>query len=254
MLPTSSLLRVAGLLLGFLVLAGLLTSGAGPAAAVPSVQDAEPAPLKYLGQAKCKNCHRAEEAGDQHGVWSDTAHAKAFEVLGTPAGLAAGKSVGVDEPQKSERCLKCHTTAHGVEKDRLARRFNAEDGVQCESCHGAGSLHLSNQMALATKRSKEERAKNPEFLPLDSDEIIVRPTKDTCYGCHNAECPTFERFCYYEAIQEVRHLDPRKPRTPAELAALLVCGCEEACDEGDCCVERCPDEGCGVPPEKARDE
>ena len=64
----------------------------------------------YLGARRCKGCHPS-----QHAQWKATPHARAAD------SLSAGE-------RRDPRCAGCHSTstADGLE------------GVQCESCHGAG--------------------------------------------------------------------------------------------------------------------
>ena len=62
-------------------------------------------------------CHKKAETGDQFGIWSAGPHAKAFATLGTAEAKAAGAKVGVDDPQKSGKCLKCHSTAYNFTEE-----------------------------------------------------------------------------------------------------------------------------------------
>jgi hypothetical protein len=80
----------------------------------------------------------------------------------------------------------------------------------------------------------------PAYVEIPDGEILTTPKQDVCLKCHNAESPTFKRFCYHEFTKKLRHFDPRKPRAKEE---ILMCGCGEACP----CKDGCPDDGCGVP-------
>ena len=48
---------------------------------------AQSSEFKYVGAAKCKMCHNSEAAGQQHKIWSSTAHANAMKTLSSPAAL-----------------------------------------------------------------------------------------------------------------------------------------------------------------------
>jgi hypothetical protein len=48
----------------------------------------------------------------------------------------------IQEPSTSQRCIGCHTTQFSLEEGQLR---NVLANVQCESCHGAGSLHVKAQ-------------------------------------------------------------------------------------------------------------
>ena len=65
----------------------------------------------YVGPNRCKICHKKQDLGDQYGIWLKTKHHKAYESLGTAEAKEKAKALGVDDPQNSEHCLICHTTA-----------------------------------------------------------------------------------------------------------------------------------------------
>ena len=207
---------------------GLGSFGLAVGAAGSEIDSAAPtvgAPNKYIGAGKCKNCHAAEETGDQHAAWEKAAHSKAFATLATDAAKAIAKDKGIEDPQTADACVKCHTTAFGVEKKLIKKSFKPADGVQCESCHGPGDQHFKARFAAAA--AEEE---NPK---IDPKEIITKPDQKACLACHNQESPTFKSFCYYERLEKIRH---SRPRTDAEKAAELVCGCGEECG----CVREVP--------------
>ncbi len=85
------------------------------------------AKLHYTGAESCRSCHTT-----QYDFWENTKHAIAFETLEK------------QDRQFETDCIKCHTTGFrktGGFEDILT----AKDllGVQCESCLGPGSLHIS---------------------------------------------------------------------------------------------------------------
>lgn len=206
---------------------------------------------RYIGAAKCKNCHQSKESGDQYGVWQKEKHAKAYEELASDKAKAYGKERGVDEPQKSDKCLKCHVTAFGEPKEKLHRSFDPKLGVQCETCHGPGENHLKARMAAAAaEEGKADAKKEAAYSKIPDDEIEKNPTMKTCLKCHNEESPGFKPFCFHKFVGEIRHLNPQKPRTKEEKDALLVCGCGDKC----ACKTGCEDGKCGVPPKAAAGE
>ncbi len=138
---------------------------------------------KYLGVGKCaKLCHKTAKQGNQLGLWEKTKHAEAFKTLQTAAAKEAGKKVGVDEPEKSPKCLKCHATAYDVAAEWKAEGFSVEDGVQCESCHGPGEDYK-------TKEIMKDKAKAMSLGLVIGDE-------KTCLGCHNDTSPTWKADRY----------------------------------------------------------
>jgi hypothetical protein len=210
----------------------LLTALGGLFAAGSEPKRSFSAENKYIGAEKCKSCHGAAESGDQYSHWKEMDHAKAYEALASEEAKKIAAEKGIADPQKSDDCVKCHVTAFGVPEAEIKKGFDRAQGVQCETCHGPGEKHMKARFAEAAKGAAQG------YVEIPADEIIVAPAQDKCLECHNAESPTFKRFCYHEFMAKVRHVNPKKPR---EAGSLLVCGC------GTCaCVEGCPDDGCGV--------
>jgi hypothetical protein len=190
---------------------------------------------KYIGSDRCKSCHNDPETGDQYTHWKEMDHAKAWETLATDKAKEIASKLGLGDPQKADQCVKCHMTAFGVDEKELQRTFKKTEGIQCEACHGPGDLHMKARMKAAMTGDKA--------ADMSPTEIITVPAQSTCLACHNSESPTFERFCYYEAMEKIAHYRPGR-----DLSEVLVCGCGENCG----CVNGCPDEGCAVP-RKVRD-
>ena len=203
-----------------------LLSGAAVAAAVAltysvtqgSASTAAPAASgavasKYIGAKKCKNCHSSDETGNQYGHWESGPHAKAYEVLASDAAKKAAAAAGIDDPQKSDKCMKCHQTAFGVAEGEIKKGFDATAGVQCESCHGPGEAHMKARMMAAA-------AGGDTPAPIGEGEIINSPPDSTCTGCHNEESPSYKPFCPQVFHQKVRHLNPKKERSAEEKAAM----------------------------------
>ena len=222
---------------------------AAPLLLAPSPVPAAGAPQgtvnRYIGAAKCKNCHQAKESGDQFGIWTKEKHAKAWEELASDKAKTYGKARGVDEPQTSEKCLKCHVTAYGKPPAELQRSFDPKLGVQCETCHGPGEQHMKARMAAAAAVD-EKTDKKPAYAAIPDAEIVKTPTVKTCIGCHNEESPGYKPFCFHKFEADIRHLNPQKPRTDAEREALSTCACEKDC----VCRKDSPDGKCTAPPKK----
>ena len=161
----------------------------------------------------CKNCHSGADKGDAFDHWSKSEHSKAYELLASDKAKEVGKKLGIDEPQKSEKCLKCHVTAYGEDKKEFKASFKMESGVQCETCHGPGESHQKKRFAEAMKKGSEP-------APITTDEIHAGRTMELCKKCHNEESPTFKPFCLTERMKKIEHLDPRKKRSEDELKKL----------------------------------
>lgn len=214
--------------------------GIAVAGLAPEGNAAEPAQgkvNKYIGAAKCKNCHSSEETGNQHGVWTKMEHAKAYEALASEEAKKAGAAKGVTEPQKDDKCLKCHTTAFGVPPEQINKGFDIKLGVQCETCHGPGEAHMKARLAAAASEDPAKKA-------LGEGEIIGTPEKKLCVTCHNSESPTFKSFCYFKSAEKTRHLNPKAERSDAEKKELAKkCGCGDKCPTADCAEGKCGVDG-----------
>ncbi|MBK8975338.1 MAG: hypothetical protein IPM29_05390 [Planctomycetes bacterium] len=170
-------------------------------------------PGRFIGAKACKNCHNGEDKGNIHDKWAASAHARAYATLGTPEAKKIAAGMGIDDPQKSEKCLECHVTAFGVDPKEIKKGFLIEDGVQCETCHGAGEEHFK-------VRFKESMQKDKPPSPIGENEVHAVRDPASCIRCHNERSPTHKEFCFKERMAEIEHLDPRRERTEEELAKL----------------------------------
>jgi hypothetical protein len=221
-----------------LALAAALAAAAGAGALLAHPQAAKaPAQNRFIGAAKCKNCHGSPKSGDPYSRWKEEKHSQAFARLASPEAKKLGQEKGVDDPQKSEQCVRCHVTAFKEPDERLLKGFDRHDGVQCESCHGPGEKHLKARMAAAAETGSEEGFgdEEPALQEIPKGEIVSRPSLSTCLECHNDQSPSFRPFCFKKRLADIAHFDPRKNRTQAELDAMK-CGCGESCSctQGEC--------------------
>jgi len=111
---------------------------------------ADTAGTAYVGAQTCGPCHKRDAA-----VWGKQPHAMAMLPLHR------------QQRYFIPRCYACHVTGPGEEGGFASG--NPRDpmrGVQCEACHGPGSLH----------------AADPDVAPP-----IPVPTRETCAVCHDAE-------------------------------------------------------------------
>jgi hypothetical protein len=164
---------------------------------------------QYLGAGKCKTCHNSAKKGAQHKVWMSSAHAKAYRDLASPKALEIAAKKEVKDPQKAPECLQCHVTGYGEPKENFAASFSETLGVQCESCHGAGSRYYKKETMLELRSKKAP----PEKYGL------VMPTKEVCANCHNEKSPS-GKFVDW-------------PADSAKIAHPIPPGAESAADEED---------------------
>jgi len=96
-----------------------------------AVQDLDVVPTgaRYIGADVCKGCHTSK-----HTNWLTTRHKDAYTNLKAYEGGA-----NANNPV----CLACHTVGFGQEGGFVDEQTTpGMGGVQCESCHGPGSLHV----------------------------------------------------------------------------------------------------------------
>jgi len=197
-------LQRMGMAVAIPFLMGALATRAEEPAASP---EGEPV-AQFIGAEACGKCHKRASTGNQLAQWRASRHATAYETLGTPEAAAVAKKAGIaGNPQESPECLRCHVTAHGVDAAAIAEPaegkagFQVSDGVQCESCHGAGSLYKSRKVM------KDHEASVAAGL--------VVPDEKLCSTCHNNQSPTFESFNFEEMWNNVQHPNPKKAAAEA---------------------------------------
>lgn len=185
-------------------LAGLIfLLGSGPS--VPSTplaqgKDAkEESKAKFVGVANCKLCHSEDATGNQYEHWQKSKHANALKTLSSPEAKAVGAKLGVANPDKDIKCLKCHVTGAEAPKSQKARTFKDSAGVGCESCHGAGELYAKKEVF---DQGKEAAIKLG----------LIEPTEQVCLKCHNKESPSYKEFDFKKSFEEIKHPNPKKEK------------------------------------------
>lgn len=156
----------------------------------------EPSVRGYIGVKKCSVCHNSESKGYHYKIWKSSAHARAFETLGTPEAKALGKRLGIPDPQQSGKCLRCHSTAYAFGEQRVTDAIPIEEGISCETCHGEGK----DYMKIETMKDRKKA--------LAAGLII--PDEKTCLKCHNETAPNVKEFNYQESWDKIKHYTPKK--------------------------------------------
>lgn len=152
----------------------------------------------FVGAETCGMCHKTEKQGNQFGIWQKSKHAEAFKTLKTAEADKIAKEKGFTTPAvQTPECLKCHVTGYGVDASLLGAKFNMEDGVQCETCHGAGADYKS------IKIMKDKDAAVANGLVLVSD------IHTFCVKCHNSDSPTFNKSMDLDKMwDQIKHPIP----------------------------------------------
>ncbi len=167
-----------------------LAAAAGPPPAPPSGQP------RYIGDAGCLgSCHYHSDSME---FWQKTRHAGAWKTL-----VDGGKDLSYD-------CVGCHSV--GFERDGGANLWTLSQwqrprptpqppaatgpdlrNVQCEACHGPGSLH----------------ARTPTKVAIP----VPRPGEDRCLDCHTKEhSDTFAFAPYLRDILGPGHGEERRQK------------------------------------------
>jgi len=156
---------------------------------------------QYVGAAKCKSCHKKELMGNQHAKWMKGPHAKAYETLKGDKAAEVAKEKGIaTPPYETKECLGCHTTAYGLPAAAFKKKpLKAQDGVQCESCHGPGSNYRKKSIMSDEKKSIANG--------------LVLPTEEVCTACHNDESPTWDPAVGFD-FEEAKKKDLFKQLCP----------------------------------------
>ena len=152
--PTTDAMNAYNLALREINLAG----AEAPLAAAPGTPT-------YVGAQACAGCHAEATA-----FWQTTAHADAMHTL-------------VERNKQYDRsCVGCHVTGWRRPGGSALGDLRGLADVQCEQCHGPGSMHVA---------TRERRAAEVG--------IQRRSTVETCVGCHSPEHSTTFDFDSYLA-------------------------------------------------------
>ena len=153
----------------------------------------------FVGVESCAMCHKTEKQGSQLSIWQNSAHSKAFETLKTDKANQIAKEKGFTKPaSETWECLKCHVTGYNLDATLLGKKFKVEDGVQCETCHGAGSAY------------KDMKVMKDKNLSIEKGLIVHDKLEEFCVSCHNSESPTFVKIDVNEAWNKIKHDVPKE--------------------------------------------
>ncbi len=101
---------------------------------------------RFVGAAGCKSssCHGgAGEKRSQYLTWvQQDFHSRAYAVLVSARSARMAESLSLSSAQTSARCTVCHSPLAAVASTRLTNTAQPDEGVSCESCHGAAELWL----------------------------------------------------------------------------------------------------------------
>lgn len=172
----------------------------------------------FIGVKGCAKCHKKEKQGKQFAQWKKTKHAKSYETLGTDKAKKAAAKIGVTgNPQKAEACLVCHTTGYGKPASAFGKKFKMIQGVQCEACHGAGSLY--KKKSTMKKIYKELGPDKKGNSPTAKKTGLIVPDSKVCKQCHvqsisfngkTYKNPSYKKFDFKKYEKKITHPIPKK--------------------------------------------
>jgi hypothetical protein len=106
----------------------------------------------HLGVASCASslCHGSAKptsaysvAQNEYVTWSHfDPHARAYRVLLDERAAAIARRLGLARAYEARECLDCHTD--NVARDARGPRFQLDDGIGCERCHGAAESWIAS--------------------------------------------------------------------------------------------------------------
>ncbi|MDY7091507.1 MAG: multiheme c-type cytochrome [Acidobacteriota bacterium] len=179
------------LLLAIGVLALAAQAPAQTATQTPAQTASQPAsqpeavPGGYVGVAACAStvCHGSTVPRDAYPVlqneyftWQQKDfHAQAYNVLLGERSRIIASNLGLVAAHEAGQCLDCHALTPPPE--RVAGRLEIEDGVTCESCHGAAGGWLEGH-----RSDGWEYEDSVEAGMTDLRSLPVRA--ELCLGCH----------------------------------------------------------------------
>ena len=154
--------------------------------------------FKYVGVKKCKTCHSTKKIGAQYKIWKKAPHANALKSLSSPKAMEYAKKNGIADPSKDPKCLNCHATYATIDHKLLdpKTKMTIDEGVSCESCHGAGSAYKKKSIMIDHEKSLANGLNIPD--------------EKTCVQCHNKKNPFFKPFDFKKMISKINHPIPGK--------------------------------------------
>ena len=157
---------------------------------------------QLVGVKTCGMCHKKDGEGNQLKVWEGSKHANAYKTLQSADADKIAKDKGIEgKAAEAKECLVCHASGYDADAALIAKNFKVDEGVQCETCHGAGGNYKKKSTM------QDHAAAVAAGLVEYKDEAAI---KSKCVTCHNEKSPTFKSFNFEERWKEIAHNIPKK--------------------------------------------
>ena len=141
---------------------------------------------KFVGTGSCSssNCHGSVHPRkgtnvlqNEYVTWlKHDKHSRAYSVLMKSDAKRMAALLNLKDPTKEPLCLKCHST-YVPDQSRRGEKFTPDDGVSCESCHGAAERYLETHTVEGA--THEENIKNGL-----TDTVTLTKRATLCLSCH----------------------------------------------------------------------
>ena len=136
----------------------------------------------YVGVEQCMMCHLPH-----YDSWDETRMSKAFELLKPGVRTEAKVKAGIDPDMdftKEAFCLGCHVTGFGKPGGFVDLETTPDlAGVQCEMCHGPGSIYSKMMVKKkGTYTLDDYKKKGGLTMPSEQNNICLEK-------CHNKDSP-----------------------------------------------------------------
>lgn len=140
----------------------------------------------YLGTATCSssNCHgntaprkNSNVRQDEYVTWfRHGSHSQAYQSLGNADSQKIAEHLGISSPQNDPLCLSCHAT-YVPDSASRGEKFQIEDGVSCESCHGPAGGWVSTHTQVGADHAQNVKNGMRDIFQLEDRARL-------CLSCH----------------------------------------------------------------------
>jgi hypothetical protein len=141
---------------------------------------------KFLGTASCasSNCHGhsapvkgASVRLNEYLTWfKHDSHSRAYNILLNEQSKKIAYNLNIPAAEKDPTCLSCHATWVADENQR-GEKYRLNDGVSCESCHGAAEKWISSHT--------DPKASYEDHISKGLSDLKDTETKTRlCLSCH----------------------------------------------------------------------
>lgn len=144
---------------------------------------------RHEGVATCASslCHGSSKPlqaydalQNEYTTWSQfDPHSGAYRTLLSKESQEIARRMGIGPAHQAPACLACHADA--VPAAQRGPRFQIEDGIGCEGCHGGAEKWLSTHYQKPRIPRAESLAQG--LVPLEQTRELTR----TCLACHVGE-------------------------------------------------------------------